>query len=327
MGRLIRQAFAISPKEVSFSHRGFPGVGRPAQEHLEAVACAFVDGYSAALEEAQIAPLAERLEGHSPELRGLAYEGAAMALALQGFLAPWRFNRLQRLLEGPGAPHAYLVHVGVGWALARFPVPPGLALARLDPLLGWLAWDGFGFHQGFFHHREALAGRAKPRRVRGYARRVFDQGLGRSLWFIFGANVADIAVAIDRLAPARHGDLWSGVGLACAYAGGIGRGEICQLRQAAADSLPWLAQGAAFAAKARARAGNLTSGTELACRILCGSTAEAVAVADAALEGLPDDGLEPAYATWRSRIAQHFAEQPEEVPFTTPPSAVRGISE
>ena len=53
-------------------------------------------------------------------------------------------------LAGPGAAHTYMVHVGAGWALAQLRRRVDRALARLDPLLGWLAVDGYGFHQGYF---------------------------------------------------------------------------------------------------------------------------------------------------------------------------------
>lgn len=313
MAVLTQKFLAISPEEVSFRRRGFPGAGKPAQEHLEGVARAFVRGYTAALEESELPLLAQRCQAEPPGVQGFAFEGSAMALALQDFLAPWRRSRLLQLLDGPGAVHTYLVHVGVGWALARFPIPPGLVLGRLDPLLRWLAWDGFGFHQGFFHHRQALAGSARPRRVRGYGLRAFDQGLGRSLWFVYGADVEEIAAGIGAFPPSRRSDLWSGVGLACAFAGGCDPGTVERLRVMARDHLPFVAQGAAFAAKARSRPAQLIPATELACETLCGSTAEeAAAVTDEALEGLPADDPDPAFEVWRRRIAERYSSAGEE---------------
>jgi hypothetical protein len=68
----------------------------------------------------------------------------------------------------------------------------------------------------------------------------------------------------------RQADLWSGVGLACAYAGGVDRRRLEFLREAAGPYLAQAAQGAAFAAKARARAGNPAHQTDLACGVFCG---------------------------------------------------------
>jgi hypothetical protein len=71
---------------------------------------------------------------------------------------------------------------------------------------------------------------------------------------------------------------------------------------------PELAQGVAFAAKARERAGNPAAHTELAAQAICGlSAAEAAAVTDAAFQDLPADRPgEPAFEVWRRRIQDQF---------------------
>jgi hypothetical protein len=181
-------------------------------------------------------------------------------------------------------------------------------LARLDPLLGWLVVDGYGFHEGYFGWLRYIERQEIPDRVDGYERRVFDQGLGRSLWFVKGADVASVASAIDAFSSERRDDLWSGVGLACAYAGGSGRTGIESLRTAAGGHLPALAQGVAFAAKTRQRAANLNSHTDTVCRLICGHSAEqAAAITDAALEDLRGENGLPAYEVWRRRIQNKIA--------------------
>lgn len=308
-GRLLRRLLGIDPAEATFARRGFTAAPA-ARRRLERVGAAFLQGYHAALEAGSIAALAPRLDEAEPELRGFAHEGAAMALALLDALTPWSRRRLAAFLEGPGAPHAYMAHVGAGWALARLRRPFRRVPRGMDPLLGWLAADGYGFHEGYFHPRRTVEAGAVPRRVSGYAARAFDQGVGRSLWFARGADPARVAAAIARFDPHRHGDLWSGAGLACAYAGGGGGGEAEALAALAGAHRPALAQGAAFAAGARRRAGNPAPHTERACRALCGVPARAAAdVTDAALEGLAPRGGLPAYEAWRLRIQRHFSER------------------
>jgi hypothetical protein len=142
--------------------------------------------------------------------------------------------------------------------------------------------------------------------LRGYALRALDQGLGRSLWFVAGGDVETIIAGLRCFPAARLGDLWSGIGLACAYAGGADTPVIERIRIAAHEHYPCVAQGAVFAAKARERAGNPAGHTELACRILCGvSAAEAATISDRTLPEKPDD-YEPAYEMWRSRIRMLF---------------------
>jgi hypothetical protein len=302
----------LSPEETSFARRRFRGDSAAVRERLEEVGRCFVAGYNAALEDDRPLPLAARLEAEiGPELRGFAYEGAGMALALLDTLLPGRRDRLARFLAGPGDAHIYIVHVGAGWILARLPLSPERLLARLaDPDMRWLALDGYGFHEGFFRWPGAVERQKVPRKLRGYARRVFDQGLGRSLWFVDGADVRLIPRTIGAFPEARQPDLWSGLGLACGYAGGRGRAELEDLRRAAGSFGPQLAQGVAFAAKARERAGNPAAQTELACEVICGASATAVAtITDEASRDLPADlPGEPAFEVWRRRIQDRFRE-------------------
>ncbi len=125
-----------------------------------------------------------------------------------------------------------------------------------------------------------------------------------------GADVTRIPVTIAAFPASRHADLWSGVGLACTYAGGVDGAAIEALLKAAGPYRSHLAQGASFAAKARQRADNPAPHTELGCQVLCGLSAdEAAHMTDVALEDLPPDGPEPAYEVWRRRIRAHFAEE------------------
>lgn len=180
-------------------------------------------------------------------------------------------------------------------------------LVKPHPLLRWLEFDGYGFHEGFFHWRKYIRDLTPPRKLKGYAARVFDQGLGRSMWFVEGADVERIATTIDSFPATRRADLWSGVGLACAYAGGADRAAITHLQRRACCYKAQLAQGVAFAAKTRLRAGNLTSNTETVSNILCGRSAEdAASITDAMLAGLSDTESLPAYEVWRQRIQNEF---------------------
>jgi hypothetical protein len=277
---------------------------------VERIGCNFLHGYHAALEEDEVDALALRLNKIESELRGFAFEGAAMSLTLLDHLTPFRNNRLHAFLNGHGATHPYMVHVGAGWAFARLPWLRRCVerpLARLDPLLRWLAVDGYGFHEGYFHWRRCVETQAIPDRLAGYGRRAFDQGLGRSLWFVDGADVSRIPATIGAFPPSRHADLWAGVGLACTYAGGAERDCLEALLAKAGPYAPTLAQGAAFAAKARHRAGNPATHTEIACQVLCALSADGAAhLCDLALKDLPPDGAEPAYEVWRQRIRAQF---------------------
>ena len=308
LGSIRRRWLGLRPEETSFTRRGFRSATAGMQARLERVGATFVAGYHAALEADSPEAVALDLSRFEPELRGFAFEGAAMGLALLDRLSPWRANRVRGFLCGPGDAHAYMIHVGIGWVWARMPFGFRRARRKLDPLLGWLAFDGWGFHEGFFRWPEFVPNHPPPARLQGYERRVFDQGLGRSFWFSNGGNVALISQTVSSFAATRRADLWSGLGLAATYAGGADESTLGKLRESSGPHWPQLAQGAAFAAKARQRAGNFTADTDCAAKILCGLSAdEAARLTDSALENLPLDSLEPAYEIWRRRIQNHFA--------------------
>jgi hypothetical protein len=277
------------------------------RDRLEQIGAAFLGGYHLALAAGQPDQVTPALAEVGRDLRGFAFEGAAMGLALLDHLTPWGGTRIGRFLKGAGEPHCYMVHVAVGWVWARLPLRIESAKRGLDPLLSWLAYDGWGFHEGFFHWPKYIRAQPVPRRLTGYQRRVFDQGLGRSFWFVNGGNPGLIAGTVEGFPFERQADLWSGIGLAAVYAGQLAEMELFELRERAGEHWPSLAQGAAFAAKARIRAGNPTEYNNFATERLTGLSAVAAAhVTDAALENLPASASPPSYEIWRRRIQSHF---------------------
>ena len=159
-----RRFFALTFEQTSFSRRGFHGGAAPIRQRLEAVGGAFVTGCNLALEHGSPEFVGPALNAMESDVRGFAFEGAAMGLALLDFLTPWRRDRISKFLRGAGDAHAYMVHVGVGWVWARMPFGFRRRQKKLDPLLGWLAFDGWGFHEGFFHWPKYIAGQPARRK-------------------------------------------------------------------------------------------------------------------------------------------------------------------
>lgn len=310
MGTLRRGVLGISRRETTFEKRGFPPCPDAPRDHLEKVGATFIDGYHAALTWDVTPALHATLEETGSERCGFAYEGAAMALALLDALTPWRRDRIEGFLEGPGDDHVYMIHVGIGFALARLKRRAEPTMESLHPLYRWLVIDGYGFHEGFFKWRDSFERRHVPERLSPEARPMFDQGLGRSLWFVAGAQADRIEAMIQSFPEERRSDLWSGIGLASTYAGGCDAATLKRLRSyaTAAGAAADLAQGAAFAAKARERAGNLMPHTESACGIYCGrSAAEAAKWTDDALSKVSTNGAAASYQMWRHRVRESAA--------------------
>jgi enediyne biosynthesis protein E3 len=317
MSILIQRFLKIDRREVKFERRGFVCSNPAIQARLENVGEVFLQGYHTSLQEADQGVLAEKLNQGDPGHRGFAFEGAAMALALMDGIS-FRGNAFSRFAAGSGKQHIFMLHVGAGWAYARLPWMRWhieSVIKKLHPVLRWLVMDGYGFHEGYFHFKAQLqpgsSAAARFLRFSCGARHVFYQGLGRSLWFVNGADVQEMSATIARFPSLYHGDAWSGVGLACAYAGGVAQDAIAKLRQQAGIHVPALAQGAAFAAKARQLAGNPAQHTEVACAVLCQMHAEqAAALCDETFSQI--DMLLPCpYQHWRELLQKSLSSSSE----------------
>jgi hypothetical protein len=305
--RARQRLFRIDAAESLFARRRFAPAEPARQERLEQIGAVFITGYNAAVRAADPITIVGELKSIPNELIGFAFEGAAMGFALLDLVLPWRSRLFDRFLTRVAAPHAYMAHVGAGWALARTSPRLIWRLGKLDPLLRWLMFDGYGFHEGYFHHDQWFDPRRSPKALRGYARNVFDQGLGRALWFVKGADPPAVAAAVLDFPEQRRADLWSGIGLACTYAGGVDADGLNALTAASGTHHACLGQGAAFAAKARERAGNPAPHTELACQTICGMGAAAVAaIADQTLPAVTRVDCGEAYRRWRFEISRRL---------------------
>ena len=303
LGTILRPFFGVSEKEAT----SFSESDRQAAQRLETVIRLVTEGCHITLQNSQFEALASRLNKVEPELRGFAYEGAGIGLAALDCLLPWK-NRTRGFLDGPGSKYIFAIPLGAGMGLARLHRRPERFLPRLDPVLGWLIIDGYGFHEGFFARKRYVEKQEVPAHLSPYARRVFDHGIGRSIWFSGGTHIDRVAAIIAAFPVARQADLWGGVGLACGYTGGVERPAIEALQIAAGLYKSQLVVGAALAANARHRAGTPGPTADMACEVLCGTSSEIVSrIADAARENLPTDGAEPAYAIWRQRIETQLA--------------------
>lgn len=315
LGSLRGLVLAPSLEEVSFSGRGFGVTPTPATDRLEAVPQAVVCGFEWAIAAHDLTDLNRRLRLVEEEQRGFAYEGATMAYTI---LDTVRGHRTRELLDGPGEKHILLAYIGIGFAMARLPRPlwkkvlPDLR-SRYHPTMSWLAVDGYGFDRAYFDTERWVDRQEVPNPYPwlgspSYFLRAVDQGIGRALWFISGADPGKVSAAVHRFAASRQADLWSGVGLAATFAGGCPPEGMAQVRKAAGDHWAELALGAVFAVKARTHAGFVPEHTVLANEQLTSLSIEgASALADRTEVDAYGSGPTPQYEIWRRRIRAHFA--------------------
>jgi enediyne biosynthesis protein E2 len=318
LGSIRRLALAPSLAEVSFAKRGFPVTPSAATERLEAIPRSVVVGFEWAIDSPNQQDLERRLDMVEPELRGFAYEGAAMANTVLDIM-PGRSNRNKELLMGPGQPHLLLAYIGIGFAMNHLPRPawkkviPDLSGSPFYPTMTWLAVDGYGFDLAYFQTRRWVDEQRIPAAypwdgAPDYFLRAVDQGIGRALWFINGADVDNVTAAVARFATERHNDLWAGVGLAATFAGGASGDDLKKMREAAGDHHADLAVGSVWAVTGRIAAGFTPEHSEIAADVFTGGTAmDAVMIAGTNAVDPVGTGPVPPYEVWRNKIRTHFA--------------------
>lgn len=313
--RAIRRRI-LTPNDsaTKLTERGFRIKDQASQELLETVGATFLAGYGHAVEAKTTGEAEERLEQIPRQFRGFAYEGAAMGLTVMDALPIGGNRRLAGLLAGQGADHIYMAYVGIGWAMARLPRFRWSKIQAPDPLLRWFVLDGYGFHQAYFdtdryvHQQYQEPAFPWPGDApRSYRYRAIDQGIGRAMWFVGGTDPGHVADLLDRFPEERRADLYSGAGLAATYAGGVNEDELRTFAKRAGVYFPQVAQGSAYAAKARVRAGLVVPHTHLATEVFCGMTPEQAAqVCDETRPDFGDEGDRVAHDVWRQRIAEQF---------------------
>lgn len=320
---LRRRILTPGMSNADLSVRGFHVKNAAAKELLETVGRSFLRGYSYAAEARTPDEAEQRLEQIPRQFRGFAYEGAGMGFAVRDALPFGRGRRNERFIAGAGSVHSYMIYVGAGWAMARVPRFTWPRIELGDPVLRWLALDGYGFHQAYFHTRKYVHEQYRepnlPWPAHGaawYTDRAVDQGIGRAMWFVGGTDPRVVADLIDAFPAERRPDLYAGAGLAATYAGGGDESELRLFRTRAGRHLPNVAQGSAFAATARVEADLALEHTAVATRVFCGMTpAEATRLCGqtrpAPVAELPESPGVPAFEVWRQRIAEAFVTDTE----------------
>ncbi|MFE5458785.1 DUF1702 family protein [Nocardia sp. NPDC056564] len=313
LGGLRRRILTPDARQATLKVRGFPARNPYAAACLETAGATFLAGFGVGAERGTAAETAALLSEIDSGRRGFAFEGAAMALAIRDGLPIGHNHHVTDFITAANE-HLYMIYVGVGWALARLPrrLHRGALAGATDPVLRWLVLDGYGFHQAYFdtdryvkqQYVDPTPPLVSPRHL-DYVPHAIDQGIGRALWFVSGADPAAACTLIEGFRADRRPDLFAGLGLAATYAGGATADELATLRDRASAYRREVGQGATFAAEARSRARIVQPNTEAAVAILTGShVADAAALAiETRPVHLTINGR-PGFEVWRERIRQ-----------------------
>ena len=238
------------------------------------------------------------LNGVDPEFRAVAYEGASMSFALKDLhdraLMDWR--AFMRRSEQAYVPH---VHVGLGWAIAKLKLSSLIFLDTLKPSMIFRVLDGHGYYDGVFRQVQTINNQRRPVPVDPIHHSSYDQGVGRSLWYSAGGDVARVSEAVRAFSTDRHPALWRGVGVAAAFVGGCDEHKLDSLLENSADQRKNLIFGAAMAIKARVATNTISADTALACQVLLNLSAKTISHVIFGLESISD---EESYSQFLSRL-------------------------
>jgi hypothetical protein len=288
----------------------FRVAGFRARGHLEHISRIVLHGFVASSDGAMGTDLISRLDRIAPDFRGFAYTGAGIRLALLDTFMQDEERRLSRFILGPAVVHAPMVQLGVGWAIALAPFlrrQEHAYLSHPDEMLRWIPLCGLGLHHVYFHWTRYVERQLQVEGLSRLGQQVFDQGVGFGIWLGEGISMERVSATAATFPPVRQPDLWTGVGFGAAYTGGPSGAGLEYLRDASGPFDEYLAEGAAMAARTRYKADNVTVATDMACRKLCGMSAETASQwTDEAAEQARSSGTPQKYEVWRLRIRSRF---------------------
>lgn len=212
-------------------------------EHIAAIQALFLE-----VREKLGVDYAPVLDGRTGPHVAVAYEAVSVALALDDLgngaqdLPRWR-----AFLDRYESLYASQIHVGLGWALGEFGSTDFEVVNAMEAQWRWRVYDGFGYYSGLFKRREAIRNQSIPDCIAAEHHAAFDQGLGRSFWYLSEGESGRLPQFLHLFPEARHPALWRGIGLASAYVGGLSESDFHSLEHIAGRYTKQLKCGALMA--------------------------------------------------------------------------------
>jgi hypothetical protein len=246
-------------------------------------------------------------DSYDAEFRSIAYEAMSMCIALHDLKTEQQLNKWFDFLNKSGIAHATQIHVGLGWALAQTETDISVILPELDPMMRYRVVDGYGYYDGIFRRRKSILNQQKPEFTDPVACAAYDQGLGRSMWYLNNGVIAGAKAMLQKLPAERHTDLWRGMGIATVYVGGCNEETLREIAQSAEKYIPQLAAGAAMALVSRHYAGFISDSNALVASTICHRPVEEILSANEALRSNLDLNGEDAYMKWVDELESTFS--------------------
>lgn len=280
--------------------------GNAYADELRATSDVFLKGLFRGLSGNHVLTEAASFAAGEMQYLGVFLEGNAMGLALSDYLTPAKRKRWNTLRCEIENRHPYEVHTALGMALGMF----GGKIDNATSLWQWFVLDGLGFQQGLLHPDKFIERRIRSRRaLSAQGAKVFDQGLGRSIWFQSAGDVQRACESVEKFDHERHADLWTGLGVAVAHVGNLPESSLTYLRARAEKHAASFAVGIAIAAHVRHLNGTGKEVADNACRIIAGVSAqEAAAIVEHSYAAVYGSTTNDIHMRWQDAISQKLKE-------------------
>jgi hypothetical protein len=297
--------FAVPVSEISRSIVEAPSDRDPgALYRLARIMHAVMQTYNLAL-GADPFTLQIHLANFDPDIRFFAIEGAAMGVLVREANDPDAPGWLRAFVARTRRDHVAAAYVGCGLGLAMIDRPHADVIGQFSELHRWFVLDGMGFMRAlmdfdrFRRERERFPGMSREES------RVADRGSGRAHWFALQADVDSIAETAHAFPSDRRPDIWQGIGLAAAFAGGVEPDALDHLRSRSGAHARDLAAGAIQACGVRFDFGAATPYTHRAAQALADrSPSECAALVRAAERSVGSATSLDAFEAWSAGILE-----------------------
>ena len=196
------------------------------------------------------------------EFISVAFEGFSMGIALKSLRENQSLVDWNVFFNNHGQKHTSQVYVGLGWALCELDVPLESALHTIDGKWKLRILDGYGYYSAIFKRRETIRKMEIPCQISADFVPAFNQGIGRSLWYISNGDVERLNRNIELFASTRRYDIWRGVGIAMTFVGGIQKDAIEKIEACAGNAINELHLGILMAQSSRLKAESVSSNAD-----------------------------------------------------------------
>lgn len=192
-------------------------------ERIDLIVSTFQKGRELEASASSMDELTSDLNKIEPRYRSVGFEGASMGIAISKKFDWAEF--LERANQ-----HSTQIHIGLGWAIGEKDWNIAESLKPIDPEMRTKVLDGVGYWFGLFRRRLTIRTHGIPEQITPEFQSGFDNGVGRSIWYISKGDPEMANKIINSFPEERRADLWFGIGVASTYVGGCSEDLTSELK-------------------------------------------------------------------------------------------------